>query len=1407
MSNEAQKVNQDVPSFEQTVDQILQDWRISKEELHELSEKYKSMKDSLTEDTHARMSSLMKESITGMLKEYTLNDTADKAKLETMLSGMQLGFTLDKAIDNAQFPIKVKLDGNTIRPIGTFEWLMTTENEHSMDMQTLLGLRKSGHIRAALKNGFHPIASDKKAAVTDFIEEKFSIMNAAIDARSGSNESGARRRAQEAYSDIIYCVMNGWNMDRPSGAGEKIRFRMNGNDMEEARVYLLQLINKDIPNARVTTEMPVENPVTKLLEATQSALNGYARKNGYSSIELKATDIFTKDISLSQVKQYQLIINKDIILANGQSSPSKPVIIDGISLQKSHLGSLKTEQELYQEIIKKVEDAYKVPLSTPDSAVTQPAPAATQSHRTNTERQSEGYNQKFFKANKERFASVESKLKGSSDSKVKTLATLMDAYLKDQSSDNAWKIQTELNSNFRTKLNPDKDFWPLTLSALEKIVGIKSEPSNVPSTPRTTWGNRSWANQPPSLLRRIDETVPSSATQTEQLSEKGIIPTGMLFRDGAYYMIGKDGKQQKIEYTQYSQSSALKENIEAQKARLPLVKDISIFLEAYSAENPKESQKVDKAWKTAMEYLQNWTTDIQKVTNQIVVETLGTNWGSAKWYDMFAIKDDSKRRLELYNLIKGMGQYDLVVQHIANGYTHKLTPENIKAMRSSIEQWGNYNNYISQKSADKIAKEMTEIKSSYQKAWNENRKSYIDAYKAEFKISTELTAEQLVKAEADFMDKSLDIVLRTAILKNDLNNQVNWKGDHKDPAMDLASSILGTGTFNMSSRMARESSKMIAIEAIALAAWAFTMGAWTVAIHALSATRFARLATLGSEAWGLARFGMSTIGNGVAFEVGHWWAKSLIEWQNMYSQRGFIDSILFTWVLGAVSKYLAGTNKLAQWTQVGGKWVQFAKWVMIEGTALNIAGVSSKIAFQDDIVWSPEEIAQAFLMTTLLKGAKVSVDKFKATKNNKGELEIKPTTQELSDAEVLARNARSPRGRNVDADINARAAKQGLGPDGRKTWETPVTETLDPINVTPTKYQWRNQDASDVAFKDLTNWVKYYGSADKLVIARNNMADIQTFQTKGYDLTPYGFNGWNIVQVQQKWVATYRLSHKDYWTHAFSSPKDVQTFLLTWKIESRVTWQSQNQTSNIDNVLVINSSAKDVLNRDAFKNTKVSTDGLTRINLDSLWLEWVIAVKYKNSGKSDLQYKIEWLNPKDDTLYSLSNLQKRVEEIQRSRNINVQAAELDLGPDVRKVWEQKAVSVRESWVTGETIASTPLSRWLEYFRKNIINVSGVDKDLVLSNIKEYLSIFFKPNQDAMIHAIREGKNITLKVPLNNWWTWLLNVKVNHVDTVVEWPNASWNIERIRIANWAKLSEIIDEILIWSVHLRYRDIMI
>ncbi|MFZ4461891.1 MAG: hypothetical protein ACOYN2_05240 [Patescibacteria group bacterium] len=101
------------------------------------------------------------------------------------------------------------------------------------------------------------------------------------------------------------------------------------------------------------------------------------------------------------------------------------------------------------------------------------------------------------------------------------------------------------------------------------------------------------------------------------------------------------------------------------------------------------------------------------------------------------------------------------------------------------------------------------------------------------------------------MENGLDQALKMAVLRGQLKQQVNWKGDHIDPELDIASSIMGTGTFNVSSRTAREGSKMLAIEALAIAAGALTVGAGTIIVNGIAVvaqgTRIARYASYGSR--------------------------------------------------------------------------------------------------------------------------------------------------------------------------------------------------------------------------------------------------------------------------------------------------------------------------------------------------------------------------------------------------------------------------------------------------------------------------------------------------------------------------------------------------------------------------------
>ena len=143
----------------------------------------------------------------------------------------------------------------------------------------------------------------------------------------------------------------------------------------------------------------------------------------------------------------------------------------------------------------------------------------------------------------------------------------------------------------------------------------------------------------------------------------------------------------------------------------------------------------------------------------------------------------------------------------------------------------------------------------------------------------------------------------------------------------------------------------------------------------------------------------------------------------MYSARGFGDAILFTGVLNGVGRLLAPGGKLAtlgNWTRTGNGGIQFIKGTLIDGTALNVAGVTSKVFFEKDVHWTPEEMAQAFLMAGLFRG----VGKIVAKKTPQGELQV---TQEPVTPTVQAKPAPQVTPR-VEPPINTN--NRVLLPDG-----------------------------------------------------------------------------------------------------------------------------------------------------------------------------------------------------------------------------------------------------------------------------------------------------------------------------------------------------------------------------------------
>lgn len=184
-----------------------------------------------------------------------------------------------------------------------------------------------------------------------------------------------------------------------------------------------------------------------------------------------------------------------------------------------------------------------------------------------------------------------------------------------------------------------------------------------------------------------------------------------------------------------------------------------------------------------------------------------------------------------------------------------------------------------------------------------------------------------------------------------------------------------------------------------------------------------------------------SIAQGAVFEIGHGGAKSLIEGENMYSMRGFGDSVLFAGVLGGVSKMLAGSSKLAQWSQTGNGLVQFSKGAIVDGAALNVAGVTSKLAFDDKFSYSPEELAQAFVMAGLFRGAGKAAgavaSKFKVSRDADGGLRVEPQL---------------PPPGSMPVPVNTQAATTAYAPVQNQ-----------PINSVPGS---RKQSSPDIVVKD-----------------------------------------------------------------------------------------------------------------------------------------------------------------------------------------------------------------------------------------------------------------------------------------------------------------------------------------------------
>jgi hypothetical protein len=295
-------------------------------------------------------------------------------------------------------------------------------------------------------------------------------------------------------------------------------------------------ITIDATNKTVTIKNKVESAemtAEKLIKEVQAKLDAYAKTKDYYSIKLIPSGA-TKNNTISNVTEFEIELNKWIQINDGPRSPWKPEQKWTIGLQTSHLWILKSADELYTEIIRKIEGQPvppredPVPAPTPSTTET---PAPTTRTRPSSRRESQretvdidATNKAFLEKHRSRFEAVGNKLLNASEENKKTLGWTLDAYMEDPSQQNAVALQKSINEKFSKWIGVDKKVGPETLEALESIVGIASPASTEPwggggsggnGETRRPGSNQNRPGRDPNGAYRGDRTEIDQATPSE----------------------------------------------------------------------------------------------------------------------------------------------------------------------------------------------------------------------------------------------------------------------------------------------------------------------------------------------------------------------------------------------------------------------------------------------------------------------------------------------------------------------------------------------------------------------------------------------------------------------------------------------------------------------------------------------------------------------------------------------------------------------------------------------------------------------------------------------------------------------------------------------------------------------------
>jgi hypothetical protein len=144
--------------------------------------------------------------------------------------------------------------------------------------------------------------------------------------------------------------------------------------------------------------------------------------------------------------------------------------------------------------------------------------------------------------------------------------------------------------------------------------------------------------------------------------------------------------------------------------------------------------------------------------------------------------------------------------------------------------------------------------------------------------------------------------------------------------------------------------------------------------------------------------------------------------------------------------------------------------------------------------------------------------------------------------------------------------------------------------------------------------IKYVGEADKFIISKGYWSDLPKFQKEWYDLTEIWFEGWNVRQSQKDSISSYTLTHKEYGTHTFKSPKEVQEFLRNPNAPQVIS--PDIPTKSPEQGWVATQSIKSLIKRDTFVESQKSVDAV---------IQWVPKQEQIRNLMNNLWEKKLWL--------------------------------------------------------------------------------------------------------------------------------------------------------------------------------------